>query len=495
MTKDSRITNIVLAILFVIAAVFGVLNGNYLLTAMYIVTVLAVVFIMKYKDIYDTFYAILMVSAFYDYTVYAPRIQSVYMFHVILAAFVLISLYKLFKDREVIVNLNKKVLIIYAIWFAYMCVSIMWSLSKGLAIKYIAIYLMMFAFIISMMIYNINKERINNTINLILFLVSLVVIVGAVEVALGQQLPVRHYFDTMNLSKLHRSIIEARAIVFSYNTNNLAATLAILSPVCLFGIYRFDNILAKVWFTICTAAGFSLVVISTSRTGIVSMGFSLIVFCIYSIFRIRTLKIQAIVFPLILCISFVFLYYNSSKFEHIKPVNGNKVIDTGLDDKINELSDIEYQEGAAGSLNERGTIILDVLNGTIKEKHYLGFGVGNVQQFLQNQGNTAGIYSPHCYPIEILGDFGIPGILLYGVYYLYLLITNLILGIKKKSVMCFAVVAGLIAFAPASFGPSSITYVFSYWILMGFAVACIQVYRNDNNEYRKTSSIKEFKMI
>ena len=134
-------------------------------------------------------------------------------------------------------------------------------------------------------------------------------------------------------------------------------------------------------------------------------------------------------------------------------------------------------------------------NGVIKEKQYQGYGVGNVEQFIKDKGNTGSVYSPHCYPIEILGDFGLPGIALYGIYYLYLLIGNLVIGIKKKSIMCFAAVAGLIAFAPASFGPSSITYVFSYWILMGFAVSCMQVYKKEKNEYKSTSSIKEYRMI
>jgi hypothetical protein len=346
-----------------------------------------------------------------------------------------------------------------------MCISIIWALNKSLAIKYIAIYLMMFAFIVDMMIYNINKERIKKTINLILFLVSLIIVIGAIEVALGQQLPVQHYYHGMKLSELHRNLLQARAIVFSFNTNNLAATLAILSPICLFAIYRFENMLAKIWFTVVTCAGFALVVISTSRTGIYAMYFSLGVFVIYSICRIKTLKIQALVFPIILCLSFVFLYFNSSKFENIKPVDGKEIVDTGLDDKMKELNDGEFQEGGLGSLNERGTIIIGVLRGTITEKQYFGYGVGNVEQYIRNEGKSRGIYSPHCYPIEILGDFGFPGIALYGVYYLYLLIQNIIIGIKKKSLMCFAAAAGLIAFAPASFGPSSITYVFSYWIL------------------------------
>lgn len=477
MTREDKIRNGAIAFILAIVGFLGVLNGNYLITGMYMMTVLAAVFILKDKGLYDVLYAVLFVSAFYDYTLYVPGITSIYVFHIILGAFTLMSFYKVLKDRTIIWNLDKKVLGIYGIWFVYMCTSIIWALNRKLALKYIAIYMMMFAFIICMMIYNINKERMNNTINLILFLVSFIIVVGAIEIGLGQQLPVAHYFDGMKLSELHRNLIEARAIVFSFNTNNLAATLAILSPICLFAIYRFENILAKVWYTLATCAGFSIVVITTSRTGYVAMCFSLAVFVIYSLCRIRTFKIQSIVFPVILVLSFTFLYYNSYKFENIKPVDGKNIIDNGLNDKMNELSDSELEQGGLGSINERGTIILDVLRGTITEKHYLGYGVGNVEQYIINEGNSRGIYSPHCYPIEILGDFGLPGVALYGVYYLYLLIQNMILGIKKKSLMCFAAVAGLIAFAPASFGPSSITYVFSYWILMGFAVSCIQVYK------------------
>jgi teichuronic acid biosynthesis protein TuaE len=495
MTKEDRSRNIVLAIIFAIAGFLGIVNGSYLITAMYIITIIAVTFVMKEKDTYNLLYAVLLVSTFYDYALYVPGIKSIYMFHIVLGVFTLISLYKAFKDRDVLLNLDRKVLSIYVIWFIYMCCSVTWALNRRLSIKYIAIYLMMFAFSVSMMIYNINKERLKNTINLVLFLVSLIIIIGAIEVALGEQLPIKHYFDEMNLSQLHTNIIQARAIVFSFNTNNLAATLAILSPICLFSIYRFHSMLAKLWFTFATCAGFALVVITTSRTGIFAMCLSLAAFIIYSIFRIRTFKVQALIFPLILCLSFVFLYFNSSKFQHIRPVDGKEIVDTGLNDKLKELNS-EFEEGASGSVNERLTIIMDVINGVIKEKQYLGFGVGNVEQYLRDKGNSRGVYSPHCYVIEILGDFGFPGIALYAVFYLYLLIQNVIIGIKKKSLMCFAAVAGLIAFAPASFGPSSITYVFSYWLLMGFSVACIQVYKQEEDAgYKKTSLIKEFRII
>ncbi|EHJ02065.1 O-antigen polymerase [Clostridium sp. DL-VIII] len=499
MTRENVMRSILLLIIFVISGFLGIASGNYLIAGMYILTVLiAVILVVRDTDLYNVLYGVLLVSAFYDYSLYVPGRENVYMFHIVLGIFTLVSLYKAFKDREVFINIDKKILAIYAIWFIYACISILWALNRSLSIKYIAIYLMMFAFIVDMMIYNINKERINKTINLLLLLISLVVIIGSVEVLVGQQLPIKHYYDSFkdSLAPISLNTIKAWPIVFSFNTNNLAAAIAVLLPICFYGIYKIDNIAVKIWLALVSWAGITIVTITTSRTGIFAVTFGLIVYVIYSIFNIKKLGIGKMIFPIILIVGLVISYRYSYMLVKIQPVNDKQIENfNGLSGKLHSLEALDIEEGGAGSINVRGTIIKDVLRGVLQDKKFLGYGVGNVEQFIRNQGNTETVYSPHCYPIEILGDFGLPGIVLYGVYYLYLLISNLIIGIKKRSIMCFAAVAGLIAFAPASFGPSSITYVFSYWILIGFSVACIQVYRRENNGYRSANSIKEYKII
>lgn len=500
MTREDKIRNSILAIVFAISGFLGIANGSYLITAMYILTVLvAVVFVLKDKDTYNVLYAVLLVSTFYDYTLYVPGIQNIYMFHIVLGVFSLISLYKAFKDRDVLRTVDKKVLSIYVIWFVYACIGIVWALNRGLSIKYIAIYLMMFAFIVDMMIYNVNKERIKKTINLLLFLISVIVVIGIVEVLLGQQLPVRHYYDSFreSLPQWQINTVEARPIVFSFNTNNLTATLAIVTPICLFAIYRLQNIFAKIWFTIVSCIAFSLVVVTTSRTGFFAFLFGFAVFIIYSILSVKRLGIKQMIFPIILIGGFVLAFNYSTLLLNIKPVDDESgKLSTSLSGKLHSLEELtEGEVTAEGSTLHRMEIIKVVVNGVIKDKRYQGYSAGNVEQLLKASENTGSVYSPHAYPIEILGDFGIPGVLLYGVYYLYILIGNLVIGIKKKSIMCFAAVAGLIAFAPASFGPSSITYVFSYWMLMGFAVACIQVYKKENNGYSPKSSMKEYRMV
>ncbi|GAA0076898.1 hypothetical protein UT300005_12760 [Clostridium sp. CTA-5] len=495
MENQNKTRNIFLAILFIVAIGLGVLTNSYLITGMYILTILAAVYIIKDKDIYNLLYATLLVSLFYDYTLHVPKIESIYFFHIVLGIFTLLSLYKVFKDRDILAKLDKKIVIFFVIWFIYMCMSVAWALSKGLAIKYIAIYIMMFAFIVDMMIYNISKERLKETIKLLLLLVSFIILVGFVEVLLGKQLPVRHYIDGFmkSLPQWQINTIKARPIAFSYNTNNLTATLAILSPLCFFAIYKFENILAKIWFTLISCIGFTLVVITTSRTGFYAFLVGFGVFIIYSIFNMKNLGIKQMVFPIIIIAGFFLAYNYGQLIMNIEPVKDGEIhYTTSLSGKLHSLEGFVEGEGSdEGSTLHRMEIINNVLNGVIREKHFQGYGVGNVEQFLKNRGNSGSIYSPHCYAIEILGDFGIVGIALYGIYYLYLLVGNFIIGIKKRSRICFATVSGLIAFAPASFGPSSITYVLSYWVLMGFAISCIQVYKSEDTS-SVPGKIKEF---
>lgn len=471
--------NKVLLLISILAIIMGVFNGNYIVPIMFILTLAGASYFVD-DDVYDTLYMVLLVSAFYDYALYVPKVSSIYMFHIVLGILSLLSLYKLIKDKTIFDKIDKKIIAIYIIWFIYMCLSITWCLSKSLSIKYIAIYLMMFAFIGNVMIYNISKERMEKTFKIVLLLISLITIVAFIEVLLGKQLPIKHYADEFMefLPQKDQNQINARPMAFSFNPNNLAATLAILMPFCYYAVYKMRSIVGKVWFTVISCISFILIGTTTSRTGYIAATIGIVIYCIYSICNIKNIGVKNLVFPVILALCLALSYKYSYVVMNIKPVGGQEITQNGLSDKMHALEEQEITVGGEGSLNVRFTIIEDVVNGIVTDKKYQGYGVGNVEQFIKDQGNTGNIYSPHCYAVEILGDFGVFGILLYGVYYLYLVIQNLILAVKYRSTKCFAAFAGLMIFAPASFGPSSITYVFSYWLLIALSISTIQVYKS-----------------
>lgn len=481
--SEQKKNAIVIGCILAIAIIMGILGENYLITALFIGVCLGAIYFLKDKSMYNLIYALLLVSLIFDYTLYVPKIESVYMFHIMLGIFALMTLYKIYKEKEIIQKLNKKILLIYVIWFIYGAISIFWAINKSLSIKYIAIYIMMFTFIFCMMVYNISKDRVNQTINLLLYLVSVVVVIGTIEVLLGEQLPVKHYIDGFadSLPQWQINTINARPIVFSYNTNNLNALLSLLIPFCLFSIFRFKNVLLKIWFCIISIISFGLIVITTSRTGYVSFLFGFVVFIIYYIVNIKNLGIKQMIYPIAIILGLVLAYNYAPNFMNIKPIDGQKIEGTtSLSGKLQSLIDISNDsEVVEKSTLNRMAIIKDVVGGVFKEKNFLGFGIGNVEQYIKDQGNSGNVYSPHCYPIEILGDFGVVGVLLFGVYYLYLLLGNLYKGIKKKDTIGICMVSILIAFMPASFGPSSITYVFSYWVVMALAASNLQV-KQDN---------------
>ena len=474
--------NLILLLFFLIIIIFSIINKNYLISILYILTILISLYLMKNKNIYNFVYAILLVSLFFDYSLYLPHIEKIYIFHIVLFIFTLLSLYRLFKHPDIFLKLDKKILVFYLIAFIYMCISITWALNKALSLKYLAIYIMMFAFIIDMMVYNINNDNLKHTITLLILLFSLVAIIGLCEVLLGKQLPIKHYYDSFNLSKFDYHLVRARGLAFSFNTNNLAITLAIFSPLFFYCIYKFNNIPLKIYFYIISCMMFSLIVITTSRTGVESIKISFALFFVYCILNLKNIKLKGLVFPLLILISFVFLRYNSLNLVHIQNIDDSSKskINSLLTDKMDALTSANLEVGGDGSINVRYTIANDVINGVlIKEKNLLGYGVGNVEQYLKNQNNTNNVFSPHGLVIELLGDFGVPGIILYGIYYLYLLISNIIIGLKQKSIPCIACATSLLAFPIASFGPSSITYVFSYWLLIAISISCIQVYKRD----------------
>lgn len=484
MTKENKTKNILLLLFIAMSVIMGIMNKSYMVTGMYVVTLLVIGYFFKDDSLYDLFYGVLIASTIYDYVLYVPGIENAYIFHIALGLFTLGTLVKLFKNPDIFRKISKFAAIMIGIWFIYICASFFWSLNKGLAVKYIAIYVLMFCFIGDFAVYNITKERFEKTVKLLIGFTSLIVIIGFIEVLLGQQLPVKHHYDGLPMKEsLDYLKLMARPLAFSFNINNLAATLSIMIPITMFQINKSKSLALRVYLSVICIISFILIALTTSRTGMVAMAFSIGAYVIYNICSIKTYRVKGIAYSLIMVVAFSLACTQGYRLLNVK--HAEEVVEevvkpeNDLLAKMDKLKEDEISIGADGSVNERMTIIYDVVSDTIQNKRFFGNGPGNVFQVLVNADNTFGVYNPHCYPIEILGDFGIAGVIIYGIYYLYLLIGNLVLGIKKKNIYCFEAVAGLIAFAPASFGPSSITYVFSYWILMAFAISCIQVAKQE----------------
>ena len=111
MFKENNLKSTLLAIISIIIIIFSILNKNYLVSILYIISILISAYITKDKSIYSVLYSILLVSIFFDYSLYIPYIDNVYIFHVILLIFTALSLYKVFKNQSIFLKLDKRILI------------------------------------------------------------------------------------------------------------------------------------------------------------------------------------------------------------------------------------------------------------------------------------------------------------------------------------------------------------------------------------------------
>ncbi len=120
----------------------------------------------------------------------------------------------------------------------------------------------------------------------------------------------------------------------------------------------------------------------------------------------------------------------------------------------------------------------DVVHGVFYEKHYFGFGPGNIEKHVEKMNNTFGVFNVHSLWFEILGNFGILFFLYYTYIYLHIIIKNLVLHSRERQsqnpkLLLFAcLMFGLIFL---SFAPSSIMWYTPFWIVIGLSINSINL--------------------
>jgi len=474
-----KYNKIYLTVWFAFIFGIGIFNGTYFLTTLYLGTFFVLTFIVKPESLYDTVFELMMVSMIFDYTLHLPGISKIYVFHVAFIMFSLMSLIKLVKEKDILKNLDVKIIKILCVFFIFIVISFAWAVNKQLALKYICIYAMTVIFIIDMLIYNIRKEQLSKTIKIIGSLFLFIILIGVIETLTGNQLPVNHSFDNSMNAPSVIAMYKSNPIAFSFNVNNYSCMLALLAPFVLFSIYKIENIMVRVIVALITTFSFGIVIITASRTGSLAMVVVFGLFFLYSLINIRKLKKANIVIMIIMVIGTILLFNFAYLIPNIKIVGENveqiqvPTNENRLTEKVGNLK--ESETAGDGSINARRIIAKSILTGVFIDKNLAGYGVGNSEQYLRVKCEAVNIYSPHALIIELLGDFGVFGVALYGLLYLYLLIKSVIIAKNTKDSIAIASIVALIALAPASFGPSSITYIFLYWTVLGLIASNIQI--------------------
>lgn len=465
-------SSIYLLIVFIFLLISSIINKNFIINGLFLLSIIAACGLTKSDSLYENIYYTLLVSSIFEYASYFPRYEKLYYFHIVLVLAAIITFFNLLSNKYEFKKINKKLLGFYVLWFAYICLSFVWAKNKGLSLKYIVIYGMMFTFISILVAFNTSKERFYNTLKVVGFVFLLTVVVGMIEAITGTQLPVKHYYDSIlyKLTLKELIVLKSRPVVFFFNANNYATFLSIGVSFLLYFFYHGKSVFEKVFFGLSSLLTFTALVLTNSRANILAIGLIIIV---YAVILLKEGKLKGLAYALVIVVAFTGVYKYSYKMVKHGVEYEQKMIE-----KMGSMTKISKADiGEEGSENVRATIIYDVVNGVVKEKRLLGFGAGNTVQHLMDVNNTHGIYSPHGLAVEVLGDFGL-FFVVYGLFYLYLLYNLLIIASRKEGInkyIAYSLFTALAGFTLGSFSPSSVTYFLPNYLLFALCISYIQI--------------------
>jgi len=405
---------------------------------------------------------------------------AIYYYYLLLFTYFLNVLYIIKKnDVSIKIKGKSKYFIFTSILLAYIVLSIIIAADKKMAVKSIINYIIMISFILMMIIENKNYEKLKKSFKFFTWVYTGIILLGLLEI-FGIKYGARNHYLDLGLTVKEYPFLKHIPEVFFYNPNNYAVLLVLgMTAIFIKIIYIHGN--ENNWFyKILFLLSQINLIFTTSRTAWITI--FIVYFVAFAFFIIRKeLKSanKTIKFAVVTLVIFVIFSFIPSMTPYYGKFNSTPILK-----KLNLYNIKKPREdnkavanvGDPGSINERFTLIFDVVDGVITNKHYLGFGAGNVGNYIKYKDNTFGILNIHSFWFEILGDFGI-GIFLY-IIYIYL---NLISDLVKKSnkghqelkQYSYMIALGLVAFIFLAFGPSSVITFEPFWILMGMASAIV----------------------
>ncbi|APQ95869.1 O-antigen ligase family protein [Clostridium botulinum] len=477
-------------LMFIILSVLALLNffvfPDRIFIQIFTVGYLFIIYKKFAKNNKDFLYYSTLLLAIVNFSMEIPLTTrySIYYFYVTLFIYMMglidycikhrknISIKKLFKNPYI------SFLIVFIL---YMIFTMFIAESKKLAVKYIYNFFIMVSLAIMMCFHNKNEKNLGLTFKFLKYLFAGILSLGILEIC-GISYGIRNHFVEWDPMAAQIEYVKHIPVTFFYNPNNYAVFLVLGMTALAISFLFSDNKKDKMVYSLLYFIAQINLIFTRSRTAWISI-FLIILFCMgfYALkFKNNKRKIlkltqifsvTVLVFVAISCIPSMKPYYgkfSTSKFFHFKK-----------NDATIEQPAIVI--GKKGSDNQRATLMYDVVHGVFYQKHYLGFGPGNIEKHIEKMNNTFGVFNVHSLWFEILGDFGILFFVYYTYVYLSIIIKNLFLyykNIEYENPQLIISACLMFGFIFLSFAPSSVMWYTPFWIVLGISINTINV----NNE-------------
>ncbi|MGG7178144.1 O-antigen ligase family protein [Clostridium paraputrificum] len=383
---------------------------------------------------------------------------------------------------------RKPIILLGLAFIIYVYISIFWAGNKVMAIKELVSYTAIFALSVIVIIENLTAKDRRITYK-ILFYVSLGILVySTIKIVTGMAIePRTMYTDYEYFSDPAYMYTKRIPVVFYYNPNDYALVLSIILANLFVSIVRNKNSNRKaILLFVMFIVGQINLIFTSSRTAWIGIIISCVITSVLYIVR-RKMNLLKRSGMLIACIGIVFvvlyncpfteIYFGKIKKVDVEQSLSNKenyivTINESLSSKnINEEEQKSHFSGIVGGQSSDRTrlnLIINSFNYVFKEGNFLGAGVGNINVYNEEMNNTGSTHDPHNLWAEILGDFGVPGFILFIAIYIYCFIKSMKM---KDGVLSDRNVISIVAMAMLVFGPSSVVPIAPFWMFLSLIIS------------------------
>jgi len=415
---------------------------------------------------------------------------DLYLFHIILGLLILFS-FKLLRVNKYKINLNfftKNYIYFLIIFFLWYFLSIFWSLNKIYTIQYLFYIFCGVAIVLTVLINFSSKEKLLRALKIAGFAFSVEIILSLLESLTKFRLPISPFSNIVTFFGREPSLqptLDSFSIPsliqpptgFQWNPNDLAITMIMLTPFFLF----LKNNFVK-WFAIIAIS--IIIIMTSSRTVLFSMGILFLIYFILYKKQITTL----ILISLLLSVFF-------TQIDKLKESSNPQVSDiantfTAIQDLVN--GDIIFGQ----SVSIRQELALNGIKALIKT-YGLGVGAGGSIAVQEKIGGVDGrITSMHNFWLELIVDSGVVFSFFFFLWYISLTWNLYKLGIQSNNeefrYLGRSFSLCMIIFVPAAISASSVIYFLPMWLMLGFAIAIIEIDSKVKSERTASSFLQYF---
>lgn len=378
--------------------------------------------------------------------------NKIYLYHIFIVLVILnLILSEPKKNFSLMHNrLPSKMLNFFYFMIGWYTLSVFWSIYPIYSIRYM-VYILSGAFYSLSVIYyiNVEKDKLNRVYLLTATIFIFIIMISMLEI-----------FADIKVPRLPNSSSYKSASAFFGNINNLSTVLVILLPFFLFHrnlFIKYSGSLAII----------GMVFMNSSRANILAIVAIIIIHFFAYRGVIKYSKIEKRILILGIIVLSIYIFNNSPG------IIRNSYY--ALERYIN-MSKIEGND----SIGVRQRLIYNGIN-ALKESKGLGVGGGASLYVQEKIRSTKGTTSMHNLWVETLVEGGLIFFMVFAAWYLSL-IKQLYFISYKSDGHCMRYYSAstslaLIGFIPAAVSPSTTIYMLPMWLLFGFSLAVINVYK------------------